>query len=276
MELLIATTRKDKSFSRLQEEARKKGFSVTKILYEELKIFPEQDFLKRFDFCILRDPYNTGVDFSKYLVYMKGFFNKKNLLDFDTLNNFPLYEDKLFQKKFFSSHNMEMAKFYHFLDVKDLNVMFPLIIKKRISSRGKEVFLVHSKVSAEEFFEDRDIRDYIFEEYVPIKKDYRVVVIGDKIIGGISRKVNIHKGRLKRIGVKGDVKVSVPDDIRMLVLKILKLIKCDFAGIDIFLGEDENLYFGECNVSPQFTSFEKITKINVAGLLMEFIKKRIL
>lgn len=276
MNLLIATTKKDISFNRLKEEATKKKISVKKILYEEIEILPKHDFFKKFDFCILRDPYNTGIDFSRQLSRMKTFFNRNNLLDFNTLNKFPNYENKLFQNIFFSKHKIKMAKFYHILNLDELdNLKFPLIIKKRISSRGKEVFLTKSKYYTEKIFENKDIKDYIFEEYIPLDKDYRIIIIDNKIIGSVSRNINIHIGKLKKIGVKINVKTSIPDKIKKMALKISKLIECDFAGIDIFEGKDKKVYFGECNLSPQFTSFEKATKINVAGILMEFIKKKI-
>jgi len=275
MKLLIATTKKDLSFNRLKEEAIKKGFSVEKILYEEIKILPEPNFLKKFDFCILRDPYNLGIDLSKYFLYIRNFFNKNNLLDFNTLNKFPKYEDKLFQNTFFSKHKIKMAKFYHILNLKELDTLkFPLIIKKRVSSRGKEVFLAKSISSAKEFFENRNIPDYIFEEYITLDKDYRIVIINNKIICAVLRKINIHPGKLNRIGVKVGVKTSIPYNIKKMALKIAKLIECDFSGIDIFAGKDNEAYFGECNISPQFSSFERNTKVNVAGILMDIIKNR--
>jgi len=276
MNLLIATTKKDFSFNRLREEAVKKGFEVEKILYEEIKTLPGYDFFKKFDFCILRDPYNLGIDLSKHLYYIKNFFDKNMLLDFNTLDKFPRYEDKLFQNIFFSEHNIKMAEFNHFTDVKDLdNLKFPLIIKKRISSRGKQVFLVRSKSLAKEFLKDKDIKDYIFEEYLPLEKDYRVIIVNNKIICGVLRKINIHTGRINRIGVKIGFKTTLPDKIKKMASKVAKLIECDFTGIDVFMDKEKEAYFGECNISPQFTSLEKNTKINVAGILMEFIKKKI-
>lgn len=280
MNLLIATTKKDFAFNRLKEEAKKKNFSVEKILYKEIKTRPKPNFFKKFDFCILRDPWNTGIDYSKYLFYIKDFFNKNSLLDFNTLDKFPRYEDKLFQNIFFSKHKIKMVQFSHFSNLKGLDTLkFPLIIKKRISSRGKAVFLVESKPFAKEFFKehikDKPLKDYIFEEYIPLEKDYRIMIINNKLIGSVLRKINIHAGKLKRVGVKVGVKINAPDEIKKMALKIAKLIECDFAGIDIFIGKDKKTHFGECNISPQFVSFEKNTKINVAGILMDFIKEKV-
>lgn len=273
MNLLIVTTKKDFSASRLEEEAIKKGFSVEKLLYEEITMLNKETF-KKFNFCILRDPYNTGIDFSRHLVKIKSFFNKDSLLDFNTLNKFPEYEDKLFQNIFFSRHKIKMAEFHQITSLETLDSLkFPLILKKRISSRGKAVFLAKSKLQAKEFLTGKNIQDYITEDYIKVEKDYRILILAGKVIGGVIRKVNIHPGKISRIGVKILAKATIPEDVKTIALKIAKLIECNFTGVDIFQSKNE-LYFGECNISPQFAAFEKITKTNVAGALMDFIKKK--
>lgn len=275
MNLLIATTKKDFSFNRLEEEAIRENFSVNKIFYEDMENLTDPNFFKKMDFCILRDPYNTGIDFSKHFFYIKNFFNENSLLDFNTLNKFPQYEDKLFQNEFFSKHGIKMARFNHISDLKKIDeISFPCIIKKRISSRGKEVFLTKSKSSAKEFFKNKNIQDYLFEEYIPLEKDYRIMIIQDKIIDCVSRNINIHSGELKRIGVRVNSKSDIPEEIKKIALQIVKILDCDFAGIDIFVGKNKEIYFGECNLSPQFSSFEKATNTNIARTIMDFIKNK--
>ena len=221
MNLLIATTKKDFSFNRLEEEAIRENFSVNKIFYEDMENLTDPNFFKKMDFCILRDPYNTGIDFSKHFFYIKNFFNENSLLDFNTLNKFPQYEDKLFQNEFFSKHGIKMARFNHISDLKKIDeISFPCIIKKRISSRGKEVFLTKSKSSAKEFFKNKNIQDYLFEEYIPLEKDYRIMIIQDKIIDCVSRNINIHSGELKRIGVRVNSKSDIPEEIKKIASEL--------------------------------------------------------
>lgn len=273
MNLLIVTTKKDFSCRRIIEEAEKKKIDVTKILYEDLSAYNLE--IDKFNFCILRDPYNTGVDFSDRLRELLALFKKKQVLDYDTYKEHPSYEDKLFQHNLFGE-KIPMPKFYHLSSADKIEInSFPVIAKKRISSRGKGIYIFNTKDEIEMFFNKNSISDYVFEEYIDIGKDIRIIIIGDEIIGAVERSLRIKKrGEYNGIGVRVLGKYNLPEEIKRKSVQVAKMIKCDLCGIDFAIDKKGKEYFVECNISPQFNSAERVLGINIAEKLVDFIQKK--
>lgn len=274
MNLLFVTTQKDISFNRIIEEAEKKGIKVSKLLYEKLHLHdlkPKE--FRKFDFCILRDPYNTGTDFSVYLRTIASFFKSKQL-DYKTYKEYPFYEDKLFQHILFGNI-FTMPKFYHYNTINEIGIKsFPIVIKKRISSRGKDVFILNTKKEIDKFFSKNRIVDYLFEDYINIKKDVRVILLGNKIVGVVERKTRFKENRGYRgVGVKVLNKYELPEKIKKKAILVSKIIKSDFCGVDFLIDKDKKDYLLECNISPQFVSSERVLGINIAKELIDILKR---
>ena len=145
MNLTIISTRSDRSLKRIVEESGNKKLKTEVFFYKDLKLegLKPKDFSK--GFIILRDPYNSGRDFSGILRKIASFLKENQLLDYKTYTKYPLYEDKLFQSMFFKN-TVKNPKFWHFKKPEDICInTFPVIVKKRISSRGKDVFLIKNK-----------------------------------------------------------------------------------------------------------------------------------
>jgi glutathione synthase/RimK-type ligase-like ATP-grasp enzyme len=272
MKLLIVTTKKDLSCDKIIEEAKKKDIDILKIFYEELQLndFKPEKF-KEFDFCILRDPYNTGINYSIYFKKMLKFFGEHKSFDYRAYNKHPDYEDKLFQHNLFGNA-LKMPKLHSLIDkVKS----FPIIIKKRVSSRGKNIFVIDTKEELEKFLSEYDITDYIIEEFLDVKKDLRIFLINNEIIGAVERKTRFKEnGNYTGIGVKILDKYKPSEEIKKKAILVSKIIGSDFCGVDFIIGKNENNYLLECNISPQFVSSERILEVNIAEKIINFILKK--
>ncbi|MAG50125.1 hypothetical protein CL621_00610 [archaeon] len=274
MKLLIVTTKKDLSCDKIIEEAKKKDIDILKIFYEEfnLKDFKPEKF-KDFNFCILRDPYNTGTDYSTYFKKMLKFFGEHKSFDYKAYNKFPSYEDKLFQHDLFGNA-LEMPKIYSLTDGIE---SFPIIIKKRISSRGKNIFVIDTKKELEKFLSEYDISDYIIEEFLDVEKDIRIILVNNKIVETVERKTRFKEnGNYTGIGVKILNKYEPSEEIKKKAILVSKIIGSDFCGIDFIMDKNENNYLLECNISPQFVSSERILDVNIAEKVINFILKKLL
>jgi glutathione synthase/RimK-type ligase-like ATP-grasp enzyme len=279
MRLLLITTTEDLSADRICEEANKKRLGVSKFLYSDLSstLLNEINF-SEYDFCILRDPYNTGEDFSVYVHLIARSFPRSKILDPSTLIKYPYYEDKLFQHLLFQN-KVKMLKFLHYNSIDKIDfkkIDFPVIAKKRISSRGRELFLIKNKNQFKEFFNTHKIIDYLFEEYKKIKKDLRVFILNNKIIACVERNVRIKNEQgYTSISVKVKTRTNVLSDIKNKAIDISRIIGCDFCGLDFIIDGRGDYYFLECNISPQFVASERILGKNIAEKLVEYVIKRI-
>lgn len=273
MKLLLITTQEDRSRDRIVEEARRKGLEVSLQYYEDLKgrdLMPGE--YQGFDFSILRDPYNTGVDLSEIMKNILGFLKKERVLDHKVYENHPDYEDKLYQHGLFKDV-MEMPRFWFFDNPEKVNIdSFPVIVKKRVSSRGRGIYIINSREDLERFLKENDISKYFIEEYLRIEKDVRVLLIGHEIVGAVERKFRI-KDNLgyQGVGVKVIDRFEVPEDTAREIVEVSKAMGSEFCGIDFIIDDKGKTYLLECNVSPQFVAFERVSGVNAAGKLMDYI-----
>lgn len=153
---------------------------------------------------------------------------------------------------------------------------YPIIVKNSYGSLGKGVFMVKDRVELLKTMEKVKCTPHLFQECVKSSwgKDLRIIVVGDKVVGGMLRKSN---GDFRsNIGVGGNGEpYELTDDLKELALKIKDVLKLDYCGIDILFGEDTPLVC-EVNSNAFFYAFERVTKINVAKIYAEYIIEKTL
>ena len=105
-----------------------------------------------------------------------------------------------------------------------------------------------------------------------VKKDIRIIVINGNVIGAVERRRRIKiSGNYRSIGVKVVKGYNPQEEMIEKAILVSRIIKSDFCGIDFAIDEKKRLYLLECNISPQFVSFERILNLNVAEKLIDFI-----
>lgn len=268
MKLLIVTHKKDISCDRIIEEAEKKNIEVLKILYSNLDILEN----KRFDFCILRYPRGFEKDFQTYLKKILVVFKENQLLDYKTYKKYPYFEDKLFQHTLFEKTAI-MPEFNHYKTISDVDIKsFSVVVKKRVSGRCKEIFLLNSEDEIKKFFSKRNIDEYLFEEYLDVRKDIRIIIANNKAIGATERRVYVKdREGYNGIGVKINKEYMPSEKIKEKAITISKMLGCDFCGVDFIIDKNENVRLIECNLTPEFKSSERILNVNIAKKLIEFV-----
>lgn len=152
---------------------------------------------------------------------------------------------------------------------------YPFILKKNISSQGKDVHIIRKFSDLKKY---TNIGDYVFQPYIENKGDFRVFVVGNKVLGVILRtgaigefRNNISQGGTARnfLGKK------MLQEIHPLAKKLVKLFECDYAGVDLIYDTTaKKLRFMEMNFMPQWNGFTSATKVNVPLELLTYACKR--
>lgn len=159
---------------------------------------------------------------------------------------------------------------------KHRTLTYPFILKKSVSSQGKDVH----KIST---FEDlkpykKNIAKYVFQPYIENKGDFRVFVVGNKVLGVILRTgaKGDHRNNISQGGsAKKFTNEKLLKKIHPFAKKLLKLFDCDYAGVDLIYDEKiQQLRFMEMNFMPQWSGFTKATKVNVPLELLTYASKR--
>lgn len=117
---------------------------------------------------------------------------------------------------------------------------FPFIAKEpRGSARGRDIYLIRNQQTLADYCQ-RDGPAYI-QEYLPVKKDIRAVVIGGKVRLAYWRVAPQNDFRTN-VSVGGGIDCSpVPDTALELAERTAKRCKWDDVGIDIL--EHEGLFY---------------------------------
>ena len=109
---------------------------------------------------------------------------------------------------------------------------FPFIAKiPRGSAMGRGVYLIHNHKELRCYL-DRVSPAYI-QEYLPIDRDIRVVVIGKRIVHAYWRVVPENEYR-SNVALGGSIELdAVPEDAKNLALQAARACRWDDVGIDI-------------------------------------------
>lgn len=154
----------------------------------------------------------------------------------------------------------------------------PLVVKLLEGTQGLGVVLAETKAAAKSVIEafyglNANI---LVQEFIKEAggSDIRVLVVGGKVVAAYKRqgeegefRSNLHRGGT---GVK--VKLSTAE--KKTAIAATKALGLNVAGVDM-LRSDRGPLVLEVNSSPGFEGVERVTGVDVAGTIIEFIETQI-
>ncbi len=155
-------------------------------------------------------------------------------------------------------------------------IPFPVIMKLPAGTHGKGVMLADSPESASSMIDALALlkQPFLIQEYIETDgRDYRIIVVGDRIAAAMKRiaakgekRANIHSGG------RGE-KVTLDAKSTKAALAAARSTGCDICAVDILPSPKGPLVL-EVNLSPGLQGITKVTKINVAEIIAEFLYKK--
>lgn len=161
-----------------------------------------------------------------------------------------------------------------FLNSLEKEFTYPMVMKLTHGSLGRQVFLISNRKELEEYYSTYKKVPHIYEEYLNyhLGDDYRLIVVGNKVIASMER---INKKDFRSniaLGGKGyDVTDTIPSIYKEAAVNAARALKLDYAGIDLARDKDDKPIFIEANGNAFFTEIEKVTRINVASHFVKYI-----
>lgn len=157
---------------------------------------------------------------------------------------------------------------------------WPVILKGSGGDRGTRVFKADNLEELEKLVKDlrksevEEGRRYMLQEYIPNNGDYRVLVLGKKVLGVMKRSSqNIEEFR-NNYSAGGKVEVAdLPDSIKELAIKAADVCGLWVAGVDVAFRDFDKTkpVIWEVNKGPQFKGFMKATGIDVPAEIVKFL-----
>ncbi len=154
---------------------------------------------------------------------------------------------------------------------------FPVILKGSGGDRGTRVFKADNLNELEKLVRDlrksetEEGRRYMLQEYIENKGDYRVLILGEKVLGVMKRYRKDRQDFRNNFSMGGEVEVAeLPPEIKKLAVKAAKVCGLMVAGVDIMPKGDDYVVL-EVNKGPQFWGFMKATGIDVPMEIVKFL-----
>ena len=148
----------------------------------------------------------------------------------------------------------------------------PMIVKENYGSLGRQVYLVKDKKELLDIENKLIHIPHIFQQLIKssVGKDYRLIVIGGKIVAHMKRE-NKHS-YLSNLATGGtSSKVELPKAYFDVAEKAAKILGLDYCGVDLLEGENGEPILSEVNSNAFYEGIEKTTGVNVARLYVEYI-----
>ena len=155
---------------------------------------------------------------------------------------------------------------------------FPIVFKACHGSLGRQVLLLKNEKELFQCYQQNSHIPHLYEEYLSSHpgQDYRLFVIGEKVIAAMERKNDKDFRSNIALGGKGrDVTKTIADSYKDVAIRACKALDLLYAGIDIAIGKDGEPIFLEANGNAFFSEIEKVTGIDVASFVVKEVLGRL-
>jgi RimK family alpha-L-glutamate ligase len=157
---------------------------------------------------------------------------------------------------------------------------WPVIIKGSGGDRGTRVFKADNLEELETLVRDlrkteiEEGKRYMLQEYIPNDGDYRVLVLGKKVLGVMKRSSQDKAEFRNNYSAGGSVEVAdLPEEIKQLAVRATEACGLAVAGVDVaFRDFDKSRpVIWEVNKGPQFKGFMEATGIDVPKEIVKYL-----
>lgn len=153
---------------------------------------------------------------------------------------------------------------------------YPLIVKECYGSFGMQVYKIEDTEALVQLRSRIAHKPHLYQAYVASSegKDVRIHVVGDKVVASMLR-VNEHDFRANITNGGKMIAYSPSKAFEEMAVKVCKVLKVDFAGVDLMFGEAGEPLLCEVNSNAHIKNILDLTGINIAEKIMAYILKEV-
>lgn len=291
MKIVILTYAKDRlnvaSINRLVEEAELHGHTVERVRYADCsmgvvggapKIYHPRVVLEDADAVIpwiIQGDFSYGIDVLRHFESM-GVFLLNGSEAFNNTSHKWRTAQILVAKNIPTPDTYRANNYKHMQRHIDGMSVEESVLKISTGTRGNGVILAPDKNTSKSIAGTLGIcrDDYIVQEYIKESHgtDIRAYVVGDQVLASMERRSeNDFRSNLHSGGTAKPVKLTKEE--YNLAVATVHALGLSSAGVDLMRRQKGTCVI-EANTSGEF-GIEKITGVNVAGAIIEFIEQNV-
>ncbi len=264
---------------RLLEESKRLKYQTEWLNpYEELLLFNKKNKLKSVSSGLYFHR-TSGTRYDDFDLLVSKAHQLEGWKITNPLPSLPLFRQKDEQALFFKQHDLSSIPTLiyrggpnenYWSEIKKLSKQEKYILKMVRGNQGIGVNLVESwqslKSLLETFHAMKDQR-FLIQPYLPHKKEWRVFMIKNQIMGVIERTLTKEDFRGNSKRSSGKFLKKIPSSLEKEVHKAFTASGLDYAGMDL-METNEGLKFLEINPVPGFEQMEELSGLNIARELI--------
>jgi tetrahydromethanopterin:alpha-L-glutamate ligase len=149
-----------------------------------------------------------------------------------------------------------------------------LVLKPLFGSQGRGLRLIRK---ADDLPRANEVAGgvYYLQRFVAVERDgfhdFRLLVVQGRVVAAMQRSSAHWITNVKRGG--RPIAALVNDEMTALATKAATAVGADFAGVDILYGADRQPTVLEVNSMPAWAGLQKVTSLNIAGVLVAALTK---
>lgn len=263
---------------RLTEEFLKRGVKTTVIKNTEVFAYILQE---KVDISLPKVDFVLYLDKDRYVAQM---LEKNGYKLFNNIDSIIKCDDKMLTHICLANEGIKMPTTVsstlcytdngnrEYLDKVIELVGLPMIVKENYGSLGKQVYLVKTKERLLKLENELIHVPHLYQEFISssVGKDYRIIVIGHKVVAYMKRENK--KSYLSNLAAGGEAsKVDLPKSYFEMAVKTSVILGLDYCGVDILEGPNGEPILSEVNSNAFYEGIEKTTGINVAGCYVDYL-----
>lgn len=145
-------------------------------------------------------------------------------------------------------------------------LVYPYVVKSTTGQRAREVWLISSE---KDTYPKEKNKIYFAQEFIPNAKRARLLVVGNRVIGGILRQTKWNKDETK-------VTLNpIPKEMEELAIKATNAVGLDICGVDLLIDKSNKLYVIEANAAPSWKLINKYCGVIVEDEIIKYLSKQI-
>jgi len=287
--LIYILSRNENLFStaRLIEAGKKRGHTIKVYnhMYCDL-IIEDSNFHISYENKILPTPDyiipRIGANVTRQGEFVIRHFEKMGVQTLTSSEGLLNSRNKLRSIQILAEHQLKMPKTYFSDDLElseayvNAKLGYPFILKITEGTQGVGVYLIQDLITAQRFFEHYSTSktSVILQEFIKEStgRDIRVFAVGNKVVAAMERiapknefRSNIHRGGEGRL-------IELTNEEKEIAVKAIASLNLKIGGVDIIRSNKGPMIL-EVNSSPGLEGIEKVTKVDIASEIYEYIEK---
>ena len=199
-------------------------------------------------------------------------------------------DDKILTHQILANHNIPMPKTITsplvfqgckvdeslFIDKIEQVLSYPMVVKEAFGSFGAQVYMAKNREELLALRKRLITVPHLYQEYIKSShgRDVRLQVVGDEVVAAMLRTSDTDFRA--NISVGGRMIPFIPPKAYVeLAIKATKIVRADFAGVDILFGEDETPILCEINSNAHMKNIFDCTGVDVPERIIRYIKSKL-